>query len=178
AYLYDNVWDMDRAQEKTVMERTISAFQKAVGERPQGWRTPDFDVSENTLPLLSGMGFVWDSSLLNDDLPYALEFGQKVLVEIPSSPLINDTSFYGLPFPPSIPREVMSAWQDEFEVLYREAQGSCRMFVPCLHPFLTGRLDMLQAFERFLSWACKFEGLWFARCCDVARWWTDHEYWV
>lgn len=178
AYLYDNVWDMDRAQEKKVMEMTRSAIQKAVGERPQGWRTPDFAVSENTLPLLSDMGFVWDSSLLNDDLPYALEVDKKVLVEIPSSTLINDISFYGLPFPPRIPREVMSAWQDEVEVLYREAQDSCRMFVPCLHPFLTGRPSELQAFDRFLSWVCKFEGLWFARCCDVARWWIEHEYWI
>lgn len=178
-YLYENVCDMDRAQEKKVVEMTTSAIQKAVGERPQGWRTPDFAISENTLPLLSDMDFVWDSSLLNDDLPYALEFDKKVLVEIPSSTLINDISFYGLPFPPSIPGEVMSAWQDEVEVLYREAQqDSCRMFVPCLHPYLTGRPGELQAFDRFLSWVCKFKGLWFARCCDVARWWTEHEYWV
>ncbi len=169
---------MDRVQEKKVIEMTTSALQKALGERPQGWRTPDFAVSENTLPLLSDMGYVWDSSLLNDDLPYALEFDQKVLVEIPSSPFTNDLNFYGFPFPPSIPRDGITRWQDEFEVLHREAQDSCRMFVPCLHPFCTGKGAQLQAFDRFLSWVCKFKGLWFARCCDVARWWTEHEYWV
>lgn len=177
-YLYENVWDMDRAQEKRVMEMALSAIEKASGERPVGWRTPDSRISENTLQLLSEMGFAWDSSLLNDDLPYALEFDQKVLVEIPFSGLINDINFYGFPYPLSLPRDVITAWQDEFEVLYRESQDRCRMLVLCLHPFLTGRPAQLQAFDKFLTWMSKFEGLWFARCTDIARWWTEHEYWI
>ena len=66
----------------------------------------------------------------------------------------------------------------EFDVLYRESKDSCRMMVLCLHPLLTGRPALLQAFDGFLTRMSKFEGLWFARCSDIATWWTDHEYWI
>lgn len=177
-YLYENVWDMGPEQEKRVIQMTVSTIEKVTGERPAGWRTPDSRISENTLPLLSDMGFVWDSSLLNDDLPYALDFDGKVLVEIPFSGSTNDINFYGFPYPLPPAGDVLTVWQDEFEVLYREAQTSPRMFALCLHPFLTGRPALLQAFDGFLSWASRFEGLWFARCCDMAKWWTEHEYWI
>lgn len=177
-YLHEEVWNMDLAQERTVTEMALSAIEKASGERPVGWRTPDSRISENTLQLLSEAGLVWDSSLLNDDLPYALEFGQKVLVEIPFSGLLNDMSYCGFPYPLTLPGDVITSWEDDFEVLYRESKDSCRMMVLCLHPLLTGRPALLHAFDRFLTRMSKFEGLWFARCSDIATWWTDHEYWI
>ena len=89
---------MDRVQEKKVIEMTTSALQKALGERPQGWRTPDFAVSENTLPLLSDMGYVWDSSLLNDDFtPSARAKALNCRPLIGFSPGSANSRDFGLP---------------------------------------------------------------------------------
>ena len=62
-----------RAEEARLLDRGSRALEKVTGERTLGYRSPAWDVSEHTLGLLSDRGFVYDSSLMGDDVPYLVD---------------------------------------------------------------------------------------------------------
>ena len=44
------------------MRRTAKALEDTCGHKIKGWRCPDYRISPQTLDILSGEGFAWDSS--------------------------------------------------------------------------------------------------------------------
>ena len=81
-----------RAGGRRAASRGIDILGGITGERPLGYRSPSWELSEHSLDLLAGHGFLYDSSLMGDDAPYietAPQTGQK-LVEIPIHWLLDD----------------------------------------------------------------------------------------
>ena len=91
-YMHEPPSTLTREQEDDVLRRGIDILGGLTGERPVGYRSPSWELSEHSLDLLAGHGFVYDSSLMGDDAPYietAPQTGQK-LVEIPIHWLLDD----------------------------------------------------------------------------------------
>ena len=137
-YMHEPPSTLTREQEDEVLRRGIDILGGITGERPLGYRSPSWELSEHSLDLLTSRGFVYDSSLMGDDAPYvetAPQSGQK-LVEIPIHWLLDDApNFVYAPVanrlgPMRNPEEVYSAWASEFEGLYRYG----RSFVLTMHP--------------------------------------------
>jgi peptidoglycan/xylan/chitin deacetylase (PgdA/CDA1 family) len=58
-------------EEEADMVRAIDSIVKLTGNRPAGYRSPAWDLSNNTLSLLIKHGFDYDSSLMGEDYrPY------------------------------------------------------------------------------------------------------------
>ena len=72
-----------RDEEAAVLDRGSDTLEGITGERPLGYRSPSWELSEHSLELLAERGFVYDSSLMGDDAPYLVEAGGRELVEIP-----------------------------------------------------------------------------------------------
>src|SRR5260370_40795411 len=85
---------MSKEEEDAVMRRTVLALTTAARVRPKGWLTPRAQVSEYTIELMVKHAFTWHSDCFDDDLPYAIEFDGKSLVDVPRSTL---TAAYPLP---------------------------------------------------------------------------------
>lgn len=164
-------------EERGVIERTVQAIGEATGERILGWRSPQARPSSMTAGFLLEAGFQWRSDLMDSDLPYRLEEGKGSLIEIPHTWATSDMTLYNpSQIPAGIPRRVLGARREEFEILYEEAGTSPRMMTLTLHPFASGRPARARALGEFIRYAKGFPGVWFARCIDVAGWWRERGY--
>ncbi len=55
-----------------------------------GNRSPLYNFSENTADLLVQEGFLYDSSLMGDDVPYLLQANGRELAELPANWATDD----------------------------------------------------------------------------------------
>lgn len=160
-----------REAEAEVLDQGSAILEGITGERPRGYRSPSWELSEHSLELLAERGFVYDSSLMGDDAPYVVELAGQRLVEIPVHWSLDDAPYYM--FNPAAgrvslmaqPREVVDGWIDAFDEAY--ARG--RAFTLTLHPWISGRLGRLRQFERLLDHIAGFEGVEVRRAIDVAH---------
>ena len=103
-WMHESPLSLDPAAERAVLERGTASIERVLGVRPAGYRSPSWDLSPHSVPLLREMGFAYDSSMMAQDLePYrvregdvlhpdrAFEFGHEVdLVEVPVSWSLDD----------------------------------------------------------------------------------------
>src|SRR5690606_246683 len=84
-YLHEAPASLSREEEADVLDRGCTILQDITGHRPEGYRSPSWELSEHSLALLAERGFLYDSSLMGDDAPYSVPAGEggSMLVEIP-----------------------------------------------------------------------------------------------
>jgi peptidoglycan-N-acetylglucosamine deacetylase len=167
---FESIHTSSAELERSIVRRTAAVLEDVTGTRIQGWRCPDYRVSPQTHDVLADEGFLWDSSLLNDDLPYLLACGSHRIVEIPFTTSTADKTFVGDP-PPQRggPDGLANAWDSELAVLYEESQRSPRFLILSLQTWATGRPVVLRALTKFLERLSSLQGIWFARCCEIAQ---------
>lgn len=167
---FESIHTSSAERERSIVRRTAAVLEDLTGRRIQGWRCPDYRVSPQTHDILAEEGFLWDSSLLNDDLPYLLACGSHRIVEIPFTTSTADKAFVGDP-PPQRggPDGLANAWDSEFALLYEESQRAPRFFILSLQTWASGRPVVLRTLTKFLERLSSLPGIWFARCCDLAQ---------
>ena len=171
-YRWAETHRMSREEEAEDMRKTVAAIEATTGERPLGWFTR-YGPSVNTRELaVAEGGFIYDSLALNDDLPYYVTVAERPWLVIPYSFETNDARFWrgGL----VSTGDFYEYLKDSFDCLYREGATHPRMMSVGLHCRITGRPSRSQAVERFIEYAKGFEGVWFARRVDIARWWLEN----
>ena len=80
----------DQEAERLSIQKTVASLAQTTGERPLGWFTR-YGPSVNTRQLVvEEGGFIYDSGVLNDDLPYYIPVNDKPWLVIPYSMETND----------------------------------------------------------------------------------------
>ena len=75
---------MSRDEEEAGLQRGTDAIVKLCGLKPRGYRSPAWDLSENTVDLLVSRGFLYESSMMgNDYTPYFARTGDVIALEEP-----------------------------------------------------------------------------------------------
>lgn len=175
SYSFEPVRTASTERERSIVRQSAQVLEGITGARIQGWRCPDYRISPQTLDILAEEGFAWDSSLLNDDLPYLFQCGSRRLVEIPFTTSTADKTYIGYPYPQrGGPDGLANVWSNEFEVLYGESQRSARFLILSLQTWATGRPAPLRILRQFLERLVGHEEFWFVRCSDIAKWWLEH----
>jgi peptidoglycan/xylan/chitin deacetylase (PgdA/CDA1 family) len=85
---------VDAGLQRREIERGLEAL-AGVGVRPDGYRSPAWELTPETLSLLAEFGFVWDSSLMEDDRPYEIDAAGRTLVELPVHWTLDDWPWFG-----------------------------------------------------------------------------------
>ena len=171
-YLHEQPTGLDLAQEIEALDRGLDALRRTAGVTPAGYRAPMWDLSWRTPALLAERGFLYDSSLMDADVPYELRVDeQHSLVEIPIQWSLDDWEQFcylpdisgsGLIETPAKAREL---WQAEFDAL-REV-GGC--WVMTNHPFLTGRPSRARELGRLMEHVTSHDDVWVATLGEIAR---------
>ena len=168
-------YTLTKEQERDAIQNSIRIITELTGKRPLGWycREP----SENTIGLLMEEGgFLYDSDVYNDDLPYFVEREKKKLLLIPYTPDINDFHYFSNRFSNS--DDFFTYLKDSFDVLYEEGRKNPKMMNVGIHARISGRPGRTRALERFLRYVRTKKGVWIARRIDIANWWIDnHKRW-
>lgn len=170
-YIHEAPNALGRDEERYWLRRSIEVIERVTGQRPRGNRSPLYNMSRHTPDLLVEEGFLYDSSLMGDDIPYLLETGGGTLVEIPPDWTTDDWP----PYVHSIDLDYMMQVQppsrgtegflEEFEAAY--AHGGFWMGI--WHPFASGRLSRWIAVERMIERMLERGDVWFATLEDIAR---------
>ena len=168
--VHEAVSFLDEAQEKQVLQAQLAILKDHLGVTPLGYRSPSWDVNVWTPALLKSHGFLYDSSLMGNDVPYQLDTPAGPLTEIPVQWLLDDAPLfrhvYGATNAIAHPGRVLDLWSREFIGMHRE--NGC--FVLTCHPFISGRASRIQLIEDLVRYMRRQPGVWFTTCAEVARW--------
>jgi peptidoglycan/xylan/chitin deacetylase (PgdA/CDA1 family) len=174
-YLHEAVMGMTPQQEGDILDRGLDALERVAGVRPLGYRAPMWETTYSTAKLLLDREFLYDSSLMDSDVPYELAegtaAGARSIVEIPVSWSLDDWEQYA--YLPDVfgsgliedPAKALSMWSGELAES-RQA-GTC--FALTAHPFLSGRLGRMRALEDLVTIAIDAGDVWLATAQDIAE---------
>ncbi|HUN31395.1 MAG TPA: polysaccharide deacetylase [Trebonia sp.] len=169
-YLHEPLGGADEAAEIGYLERGIDALTEVTGVRPIGYRAPMWELNYRSPGLLQERGFLYDSSLMDADLPYELAAGPGSIVEIPVYWGLDDWEQYcyvpglyetGVIQSPARTREMWS-----LELAAMRAEGGC--FVLTSHPFLSGRPARAAALGQVMAEAVSAGDVWVTTMAEVA----------
>lgn len=170
-YLHEPLPGMPLDEEIRILDNSIGILEGLTGRKPQGYRAPSWELTPNSLALLRERGFVYDSSLMGNDIPYEVRAGDGVLMELPVQWVLDDAPYFGYPpgergpSPMASPHQVYDIWSQEFEGIYRYG----RYFMLTMHPWITGRPSRLLLLERLVRFIKDHPGIAFWRAIDVAE---------
>jgi peptidoglycan/xylan/chitin deacetylase (PgdA/CDA1 family) len=165
---------MTPAQEGDMLDRGIEALEKVTGARPVGYRAPMWETTYATPGLLLDRGFLYDSSLMDAEMPYELAEGDtsgaRAIVEVPVHWALDDWEQYA--YLPDLfgsgliedPEKALSMWRADLAAMYDE--GCC--FTLTNHPFLSGRPARIRVLERLIDDMQGRSGLWIAPAAEIA----------
>lgn len=154
-------------QERRAIENGSEAIRVACGRPPRGAR---IIPGKDTYKLLSDAGFLYNSVLMNSDVPYPVSFDGVAsrMIELPVTFSFNDTAYFvytfGLSKPLFTPSMVAEIYTKEFDAYYDEG-GYC-MFM--LHPQVIGRPHRLAMLEQTIEYMKAKGDVWFATAEEVA----------
>ena len=155
-----------REEEEADLVRANEAIARLTGRKARGYRSPSWDLSENTIDLLLAHGFCYDSSLMGADYwPYRARRGdlaelgkpfgfgaETALIEMPISWSLDDYPHFEFVRTPTtvLPglqsaRTVMETWRDEFTYMQRTVEWGVLTYT--MHPYVIGRGYRMLALE-------------------------------
>lgn len=170
-YLHEQPSAVSRDDQITHLDRGLAALEEVAGVRPVGYRAPMWDLSWDSPELLHERGFLYDSSLMDADVPYELAAGPGSLVEIPIQWALDDWEQYC--YLPDIsgsglietPAKVRELWWAEFDAV--RAERGC--WVLTNHPFLSGRPSRARELEQLVEDVIGCTDVWVASLEEIAR---------
>lgn len=169
-YMHEPPNSLSQQQECEVLDKGSDILEGITGYRPVGYRAPFGELSEDSLRLLSERGFLYDSTLMENDIPYLVDAGNKQMVVIPTHWELNDVSYFN--YAPSLgirhfmatPDHVYQVWSEAFDGAYHYG----RSLVPMMHPYVIGRPGRLRMLGRLIKYMQGFQGVSFMRADDLA----------
>jgi peptidoglycan/xylan/chitin deacetylase (PgdA/CDA1 family) len=170
-YIHEPPNALSREEEQYWMRRSIEIIERHTGKRPRGNRSPLYNYSINTTDLLVEEGFLYDASLMGDDVPYILKAEKGEIVELPSSWALDDWPPYvhsmdlDYMFQIVSPDRAMETFMAEFEAMRRVGGG---LWIGVWHPFVSGRLSRWLRIEQMIEYMQGTGEVWFATLEEIA----------
>jgi peptidoglycan-N-acetylglucosamine deacetylase len=166
-YLHRGTDGLDAAAQRAELEEGLTALGK-LGVRPDGYRSPGWELTPETLDLLGELGFSYDASLMADDRPYWVTSGNEPLLELPGHwslcdwPYFGWTSYHGglLADPAAVER----IWLAEFE----SARLDRRAVTYTMHPEAIGRGYLVRMLDSVITAMAELGRPWFATHAQIA----------
>jgi peptidoglycan-N-acetylglucosamine deacetylase len=166
-YLHLGTEDLDAEGQRGELEAGLAALGRH-GVRPAGYRSPGWELTSETLALLAGLGFAYDSSLMADDRPYWETSGTQPLLELPGHWSLCDWPYFGwTPYHGGLladPGRVERIWLEEYE----SARQEHRAITYTMHPEAIGRGYLLRMLRRVLTSMLDRGRPWFATHAQIA----------
>ncbi len=162
----ENLYMLTREQERENIRKTIEAIVKITGEMPAGWSSPGVRSTDNTPELIAEAGLLYHCDYHDDEMPYPLKVGDKMLIEFPHQYTVNDhRMLHGV-----TRRAFFEGFKDEFDYRYKIGRKTPTMMNVITHAYVSSRIPLIDTFERIIAYAKKHKEVWFARRGDVAAW--------
>ncbi|MDG1972477.1 MAG: polysaccharide deacetylase [Paracoccaceae bacterium] len=159
-----------RGQQREWFERTLDVHQRICGRKPNGYRAPVYNITQEVVDLMVEHGMRYDSSMMADDIPYQLQTPNGSLYEMPVHwgtddwPPFAHYDEIGYMMSVRAPSQGLAGFWEEFDAQY-DAGG---FFMLIIHPFLTGRLARWKQVEAWIAKTLDQKDVWFATLDEIA----------
>ena len=179
-WFHEDFAELDVDAQSDVLYRWVEAAKRASGAAPKGFRAPYWSLGVETLELVLGAGFSYDSSLMADDYrPYWVRMGddhsvdegstfgeESGLREVPVYWTLDDWPQFEPDGPRgrdgmSTPSKVLEIWLAELRYAHAHAPGG--LLTLTMHPECIGRGHRMAMLEAFIAEAKALEGVAFNR---------------
>lgn len=167
-YRHENMALLTIEEQEAAMKKSVEAIEKACGVRPKGFRSPEGELTLDTLRIAKKYGMEYSSNLCDDDRPYLKDLGNgESLLEIPIHWVNYDLPYFAFNYHPAFPagqgriasyRGVLNNWRDEFYGCHE--YGLC--YVLQLDPATIGAPGRISLLEDILDYIKEFGDVWFA----------------
>jgi peptidoglycan-N-acetylglucosamine deacetylase len=188
-YCHESPVALPREEEASLLRCSVTKLQSVLGRdfHPVGYRSPSWNLSDNSIALMLEQGFSYDSSLMADDFrPYRPRRGDQVdderfvpgetvaMVEMPIAWELDDFPYFhwaGNPLRPGLRStdEVFALWRAEFDYCRRHVPEG--VFTLTTHPQVIGRGPRMAMLERLIEHMQSNEGVGFSTLADAAQRW-------
>ena len=172
SYVHENPMRLLPSQERSVYLKAMKIFEKHVGKKPVGFRSAAWDLTESTIEIVKEMGFLYESSMMADDRPYALisKGVDTGLIELPVEWILDDWPLFQISWPSGHvalrnAEDVYSIWKDEFDGAYDEGT----IYILTMHPQVIGHRYRIAMLDRLITYMKSKPGVWFATHEEIAR---------
>ena len=169
-YLHLGTDALDAGAQRAELEEGLAALGRH-GVRPAGYRSPGWELTPETLALLTELEFSYDSSLMADDRPYWETTGingARPLLELPGHWSLCDWPYFGwTPYHGGLladPAAVERIWLEEFE----SARQEHRAVTYTMHPEAVGRGYLERMLRRVITGMLGRGRPWFATHAQIA----------
>lgn len=167
---YDHFrWTEEQSRED--IKKAINAIIRTTGVRPVGWYSREPGIHVRKLLVEEG-GFIYDSDVYNDEIPYYVKVKDKNHLVVPYTSDCNDFHYWSSKFVTS--DSFFQYLKDSFDVLYSEGAKNPKMMSIGTHTRISGKPGRILAIDRFIEYAKSFPKVWFARRDEIARWWLKN----
>ncbi|MBW0004212.1 MAG: polysaccharide deacetylase [Hyphomicrobiales bacterium] len=170
-YIHEHPNELSRDEELYWLQRGIEVIVKHTGQRPRGWRAPLYNFSNHSLELLLQEAFLYDASLMGDDVPYLLRGKTGELVELPSHwglddwPQFTHSLDLGYQKPIRAPERAWEVFWAEFEAAVKYGG----LWIAVWHPMVSGRLARWHRTEKMIESMLARGDVWIATLEEIAR---------
>lgn len=173
-YKHENFGLLEKDSQRKILEESNKIIKDFTGKFPRGFRVPHGEINKDTYDLLEEMGFDYDSSLMDDYLPYDLSIDDHPynILEIPIQWQNYDFPYFGFNYSPAFPAgqgriapysEVLENWIYEYEG-YKE-KGLC--FVLQIDPQTMGTPGRILILKKFLDYIKEKDDTWIGTCEEI-----------
>lgn len=181
--LHESPVGLPMEEERDLLHRSLEELDAITGKRPRGYRSPAWDLSDNSIVLLEEAGLQYDSSMMaNDFRPYFARTGDVMtddtvtfgpnssIVELPVAWELDDYPYFhwsARPYNAGLhaTEDVFAAWKGEFDTAYEE-DG---FFTLTCHPEIIGRGPRVAMLERLIEHMRARKGVNFVTMEEAAR---------
>lgn len=172
-YKHENMALLTEAEQDMAMRKSVEAIETVCGVKPIGFRSPEGELTLDTLRIAKKYGMVYSSNLCDDDRPYhkALGDGEEIL-EIPIHWVNYDLPYFAFNYHPAFPAGqgrianytgVLSNWKDEFYGCHE--YGLC--YVLQLDPAAIGAPGRIGMLEELIDYINSFGNVWWATGAEM-----------
>lgn len=167
-YHHEHMALLSEAEQEEAMAKCVAAIEKVCGIRPKGFRSPEGELTLDTLRIARKYGMAYSSNLSDDDRPYVKDLGNgERIIEIPIHWVNYDLPYFAFNYKPAFPAGqgrianytgALSNWKDEFD--------GCREYGLCyvlqLDPATIASPGRIGLLEEMLDYMRSYEDVWFA----------------
>ena len=165
-YLHERPDTLSNEDEEAVLRRGLEVLERLTGRKPVGYRSPAWELKPGSPGLLKRHGFLYDSSLMGNDIPYRVATPSGDLVELPVQWILDDYPHFAMERGGiASPQNVFDVWSTEFAGYHRF--NGC--YVLTMHPFVSGRPSRIALLEQMIESINQFDGVWWATLEEIAN---------
>jgi len=164
---WSSEYAMSREEERQFLIAARDMVAEVTGQTPVGYNANWLRRGPNTLSLLQELGYEYHIDDISRDEPFIEQVNGKDFGVVPYTLRNNDILLIeGRNYSPS---QFLEQIKMDFDGLYKESATRRRMMSVSAHDRISGSPQMVEAWDRFLTYARQHEGVAFMRKDEIIR---------